>query len=245
MTRTAVIAGACGGIGRAVAQRLAADGLRLALWDIDATGLAEMATSLRAGGTEVLTCAADLTREACVARALQETTQAWPAVDVLVHGAGVTGPCLPVVGYPLDAWQRTLDINLTSAFLCARAAVPLVRQSEHGRIVFLSSIAGKEGNAEMAAYSAAKAGVIALTKSLGKELAHTPARVNCIAPAVIETALVRQMTPEALAASLSRIPVGRMGRPAEVAALVAWLASAECSFSTGAVFDLSGGRATY
>ena len=241
----AVIAGACGGIGRAVAQHLAADGMRLALWDINARALDALAAELRDSGAEAHACAADLTDETGVEQALKQTVQALGSVDVLVHGAGITGPCLPVAGYPLEAWRRTLDINLTSAFLCARAVVPLVRQSAAGRIVFLSSIAGKEGNADMAAYSAAKAGVIALTKSLGKELALTPARVNCITPAVIETALVQQMTPEALAASLSRIPVRRMGQPAEVAAMVAWLASEACSFSTGAVYDLSGGRATY
>ncbi|MDN5844330.1 MAG: SDR family oxidoreductase [Alcaligenaceae bacterium] len=239
--RVAIVAGACGGIGRVVAQDLVRRGAQLALWDTDTQGL----EALRAQIPSAAIISADLTDEAAVEQAMEQTIAQCGRVDILVHCVGVTGPCLPVSDYPPADWQRTLDINLKSAFLCSRVAVAPMRAAGYGRIVFLASIAGKEGNADMSAYSAAKAGVIALTKSLGKELAKASILVNCVAPAVIETPLNRQMTPEALQASLSRIPLGRAGQPQEVANLIGWLASEECSFSTGACFDLSGGRATY
>lgn len=239
--RVAIVAGACGGIGRVVAQDLARRGAQLALWDTDIRGL----EALRAQIPSAVIISADLTDEVAVKQAMEQTVAQCHRVDTLVHCVGVTGPCLPVSDYPLADWQRTLDINLKSAFLCGRAAITPMRAIGYGRIVFLASIAGKEGNADMSAYSVAKAGVIALTKSLGKELANASILVNCVAPAVIETPLNRQMTPEALQASLSKIPMGRPGQPQEVANLIGWLASEECSFSTGACFDLSGGRATY
>ena len=166
-------------------------------------------------------------------------------IDILVNAAGITGPDVPIEQYSLSDWRRTLDINLTSTFLCCKAAVPLMRARNAGRIVNLASIAGKEGNANMTGYSAAKGAVIALTKALGKELANTAIRVNAIAPAVIETDLVKQMSEATFKTVVAKIPMGRMGRPEEVAAMVAWLSSDECSFSTGVTFDLSGGRATY
>lgn len=239
--RVAIVAGACGGIGRVVAEDLARRGARLALWDADAQALEALHAQIPSSAI----VSADLTDEAAVARAMEQTFAQCGRVDILVHCVGVTGPCMPVSDYSLSDWQRTLDINLKSAFLCGRAAVAPMMATEFGRIVFLASIAGKEGNADMSAYSVAKAGVIALTKSMGKELARTPILVNCVAPAVIETPLNKQMTPEALQASLSKIPMGRPGQSQEVANLIGWLASEECSFSTGACFDLSGGRATY
>lgn len=227
--RTAVIAGGCGGIGQAVRARLISTGASVIIWD-----LAE-------GADERI----DLTSEAAVNDAMARLLERFGRIDVLVNAAGITGPTVNIEDYSLTEWRRVLDINLTSTFLCCKAAIAPMRRQNTGRIVNLASIAGKEGNAGMTGYSAAKAAVIALTKSLGKELASTGIRVNAIAPAVIATDLVKQMSEEAYRNVLAKIPLGRAGRPEEVAAMVAWLASEECSFSTGAVFDLSGGRATY
>ncbi|MDO5604871.1 MAG: SDR family NAD(P)-dependent oxidoreductase [Paracoccus sp. (in: a-proteobacteria)] len=225
----AVVVGGCGGIGRAVTQRFVASGANVTSWDMAASADER----------------ADCTDEASVAHALDRVVHRHGRIDILVNAAGITGPTLPLEDYTLADWRRTIDTNLTGTFLCCRAVVPVMRRHNRGRIVNLASIAGKEGNAAMAAYSAAKAGVIAMTKALAKELADTEIRVNAVAPAMIGTDLVAQMSPDVRAAMGAKIPLGRLGRPDEVAALIAWLSSAECSFSTGAVFDLSGGRATY
>lgn len=224
-----LLTGGCGGIGRAVAERVRASGATVTTWD-----LAESADDR-----------VDVTDEAAVAGATERLLARHGRVDILVNCAGITGPNEPVERYTLAEWRRVLDVNLTSTFLCCRAMVPIMRRQDAGRIVNMASIAGKEGNATQGAYSAAKGAVIAFTKTLGKELAGTGVRANCVAPAVIATELNLQMTPAALAAVLAKVPLGRPGTAAEVAALVAWLASADCSFSTGACFDLSGGRATY
>ena len=228
-SRVAVIAGGCGGIGQAVRARLAGAGATVVVWD-----LADRADER-----------IDLTSEVAVDGAMARLLDRFGRIDVLVNAAGITGPTVNIEHYSLADWKRVLDVNLTSTFLCCKAAIAPMRRQNAGHIVNLASIAGKEGNAGMTGYSAAKAAVIALTKSLGKELANTNIRINAIAPAVIATDLVKQMSEDAYRNVLAKIPLGRAGRPEEVAAMVAWLASDECSFSTGAVFDLSGGRATY
>jgi NAD(P)-dependent dehydrogenase (short-subunit alcohol dehydrogenase family) len=240
--RHAVITGGAAGLGFAIAQRLLASGATLTLWDRDAQALARAAAELGAG---VQTVAVDVGEHASVVRAVQQTLAHAPALDVLVNSAGVTGPNVKVWDYPPEAWQQVMQVNLNGLFYCCREIVPLMRARNYGRIVNIASVAGKDGNPNASAYSASKAAVIALTKSLGKELADTGVRVNCVTPAAVKTAIFDQMSPEHIAFMLSKIPMGRFGTPEEVAAMVAWLSTEECSFSTGAVFDLSGGRSTY
>jgi len=238
--RTAVVTGGARGIGLAIAERFVASGARVAIWDTDLEEAQVVARRL--GG---LAARVDVTSEAEIAAALAGTERTLAPVDILVANAGITGPNALVEHYPVDAWRRVIDIDLTGVFLCCRAVVPGMRARDYGRIVNIASIAGKEGNPNAAAYSAAKAGVIGFTKSLGKELATTNVRVNCITPAAARTAIFEQMTEQQIDYMLSKIPAGRFVRVEEIAALAAWLASADCSFSTGGVFDISGGRATY
>jgi NAD(P)-dependent dehydrogenase (short-subunit alcohol dehydrogenase family) len=238
--RIAVVTGGARGIGLAVAERLTAEGARVALWDTDEAEATRVAARL--GGAAI---GVDVADEASVARALAATEAAVGPVDILVNNAGITGPNGPVETYPVEAWRRVIDVDLTGVFLCARAVIPGMRARDRGRIVNVASIAGKEGNPNASAYSCAKAGVIALTKSLGKELAATAIRVNCVTPAAVKTDIFAQMTEEHIAWMLSKIPLNRFGLVEEVAAMICWLASDEASFSTGAVFDVSGGRATY
>ncbi len=240
--RHAVITGGAAGLGFAIAQRLLASGASVTLWDLDSGALARAAAQLGAG---VHTVAVDVGDHASVVRAVQQTVAHAPAVDVLVNSAGVTGPNVKVWDYPPDAWQQVMQVNLNGLFHCCREIVPLMRGRNYGRIVNIASVAGKDGNPNASAYSASKAAVIALTKSLGKELADTGVRVNCVTPAAVKTAIFEQMSAEHIAFMLSKIPMGRFGTPEEVAAMVGWLCTEECSFSTGAVFDLSGGRSTY
>jgi 3-oxoacyl-[acyl-carrier protein] reductase len=240
--RTAVVTGGAAGIGLAIAQRLAASGARLSLWDRDAAALARAASCL---GGATHTCRVDVGDEAAVARAAAQAVAALARVDALVCSAGITGPNTTTWEYPVAAWKEVLDINLTGVFPCNRALVPHMRANDYGRIVNIASIAGKEGNPNASAYSASKAGVVSLTKSLGKELAKTGIRVNCVTPAAVKTGMFEQMTQAHIDFMLAKIPMGRFGTVEEIAALVAWLCTEECSFSTGAVFDLSGGRAVY
>ena len=240
--RNAVVTGGAAGIGFAVAQRLAHSGAQVTLWDRDARALAETSKAIAGGVHEV---AVDVADEASVRRALEETLAKMGRVDALVCSAGITGPNTATWEYPVDAWKQVLDVNLTGVFLCNRAVVPHMRANDYGRIVNIASIAGKEGNPNASAYSASKAGVISLTKSLGKELAKTGIRVNCVTPAAVKTGLFSQMTRAHIDFMLSKIPMGRFGEVEEIAAMVAWLCTEECSFSTGAAFDLSGGRAVY
>ena len=235
--RTAVVTGGVSGIGAGVASRLAAEGASLSLWDVDQAGLA------RSDAAHTVTL--DVTDPDAVHRAAEATADALGKIDILITSAGVTGPNHPTWDYPVPAWDRVIDINLKGVFYCCHAVVPFMRANDYGRIVNIASIAGKEGNPNASAYSASKAGVIGLTKSLGKELAATQVRVNCVTPAAVKTPLFDQMTEAQIDWMLSKIPLGRFGAVDEVASLILWLASEECSFSTGAVFDISGGRATY
>lgn len=233
--RVVVLSGGSGGIGRAIATMAVAGGGAVHIWDTQAPPPGTAAS--------YITC--DITSESSVADAYQRTMEQSGKIDVLVNCAGIIGPTAIVGEYPQQAWRRVIDVNLIGMFLCCQAVVGGMRQQGYGRIVNLSSVAGKEGNANQSAYSASKAAVIGFTKSLGKELATSGVLANCITPAVIETDLILQMTEEQRASVIGKIPMGRPGRADEVAHLVLWLASEQCSFSTGAVFDLSGGRATY
>jgi 3-oxoacyl-[acyl-carrier protein] reductase len=238
--RSAIVTGGARGIGLAVVERLAASGAKVAIWDLDEDESRSQAQRL---GQHHM--AADVSSESSVRAALAAALTVLGQIDILVTSAGITGINTTVEAYPLEEWRRVLDVDLTGPFLCSKAVIPHMRTRDYGRIVHIASIAGKEGNPNASAYSTAKAGVIALTKSLGKELAGTGIRVNCVTPAAVETGMFAQMTESHISYMLSKIPMGRFGRVEEIAGMIAWLASEECSFSTGAVFDLSGGRATY
>jgi len=240
--KTALVTGAARGIGLAIATRLAADGARVALLDQDADGVE---TAARGVGRGALALVGDVTRAKDVDGAVARMEGAWGRLDVLVNNAGITGRSFPIWELSDEDWQRVIDVDLTSVFLCCRAAVKVMLRQGGGRIINIASIAGKEGNPTLVPYSTAKAGVIGLTKALAKEVATRGIVVNAVAPAVIGTELLKQMEQSTVDLLVSKIPMGRVGKPEEVAALVAWLASDECSFSTGAVYDLSGGRATY
>jgi 2-dehydro-3-deoxy-L-rhamnonate dehydrogenase (NAD+) len=240
--RVAVITGGPGGIGSATAQRLAASGAVPVFWDMDKAALARsLEQGLARDGMEV-----DVTDQQAVETATRLTIERHGRIDILVNGAGIVGQRTRLTEYPVDLWRRVVDINLHGTFLCCRAVVPHMQRQGSGRIVNIASVSGKEGNPLSSAYSAAKAGVLALTKALGKELAKEGILVNCIAPAIIATQrLFHDLAPEDKALFVSRVPMGRPGRPEEAAAMIAWLCSDDCSFTTGAAFDLTGGRATY
>ncbi len=221
--RNAVVTGGMQGIGAAIVKRLRASGAEVVVWDLDGSP------------------AVDVSDPVSVSSALKKLGK----VDVLVNNAGIAGKNVPTVDYPVEEWERVLRVNLTSQFLCCRAVAPYMVKAKYGRIVNIASIAGKEGNPNAVAYSASKAGVISLTKSLGKELAQTGVLVNCVTPAAAKTAIFDQMTEQHIQYMLSKIPMNRFVNVDEIAALVCWLASEDCSFSTGGVFDISGGRATY
>lgn len=240
--KTALVTGAARGIGLAIATRLAADGLRVALLDQDGDAVEAAARSV---GRGALALVGDVTRTKDVDGAVARVESAWGRLDVLVNNAGITGRSFPIWELSDEDWRRVIDVDLTGVFLCCRAAVKVMLRQGGGRIVNIASIAGKEGNPTLVPYSTAKAGIIGLTKALAKEVATRGILVNAVAPAVIGTELLKQMEPSTVDLLISKIPMGRVGKPEEVAALVAWLASDECSFSTGAVYDLSGGRATY
>jgi len=239
--RTALVTGAARGIGLAITERLLRDGCRVALLDRDA----EVEAVTKRFGAGTLALVADVTRTEDVERSVQRVVATWGRLDVVVNNAGITGRSYPIWELTDEDWHQVIACDLTSVFLVCRAAIRVMLAAGSGRIINIASIAGKEGNPTLVPYSTAKAGVIGLTKALAKEVATRGIAVNAVAPAVIGTQLLEQMTKGTVDLLISKIPMGRVGRPEEVAALVAWLASDECSFSTGAVYDLSGGRATY
>lgn len=237
--RRAVVTGGAAGIGLAVAARLAAEGASVVVWDRDPQSV-EKARDGGLGGIVL-----DVSDAEAVERAAADSAALMNGLDILVCSAGITGPNSTTWNYPADAWRKVFDVNVHGLFYANRACVPLMIEGGYGRIVNIASVAGKEGNPNASAYSASKAAVIGLTKSLGKELAAHPITVNCVTPAAVKTAIFEQMTQQHIDFMLSKIPMGRFGTIEEIAALVTWLASEECSFTTGGVFDASGGRATY
>jgi 2-dehydro-3-deoxy-L-rhamnonate dehydrogenase (NAD+) len=239
--RVAIVTGGASGIGRSIAERLTVEGARVSLWDRNEAALAEAATEMRAAHRVAL----DVSAFDQVNLAAQQTASALDKIDILVASAGIAGPNATLWDYPVEAWRQVIDVNLNGLFYCNRAVVPYMQRNGYGRIVNIASVAGKEGNPNASAYSASKAGVIGLTKSLGKELARTEIRVNCVTPAAVKTPIFSQISQSHIDFMLSKIPIGRLGQVDEVTSLVCWLASEECSFSTGAVFDVSGGRSTY
>jgi 3-oxoacyl-[acyl-carrier protein] reductase len=240
--RHAVITGGATGLGFAIGQRMLASGASVTRWDRDTQALTKACAEL---GSQAHGVTVDVAEHASVVAAVGKTLAHSQAIDALVNCAGITGPNTKVWSYPVADWQQVMQVNLNGLFYCCREITPHMRERNYGRIVNIASVAGKDGNPNASAYSASKAAVMALTKSLGKELADTGIRVNCVTPAAVKTAIFDQMTPEHIAFMLSKIPMGRFGTPEEVAAMVSWLCTEDCSFSTGAVFDLSGGRSTY
>ena len=239
--QTAIVTGSVRGIGLGIARRLAADGCRIVVWDRDAA----VFDPGSAGFTPALTLPVDIADRTSVERAFATTIEATTRIEILVNNAGINGPVHPTWEYPPDAWDAVIAVDLTGVFNCCRVAVPAMRATGYGRIVNVASIAGKEGGPGIVAYAAAKGGVIAFTKSLAKELTPSNVLVNAIAPVITETDLFEEMTAEHIAAMKAKIPMGRFLRIEEIAAMVAWIASPECTFTTGSTFDLSGGRATY
>ena len=242
--RVAVITGSAQGIGYAVAQRMLDSGARVALWDIDAQRLVQAENGLPADG-RVRSAIVELTMAPDIEAAAQQTIDAWGRIDILINNAGITGGNAATWELRPEVWRRVIEVNLIAPFLTCRAIVPQMIRQGYGRIVNIASIAGKEGNPNASHYSASKAGLIALSKSLAKELATQGVLVNAVTPAAARTAILETMSPQHVDYMLSKIPMGRLLEVHEAAAMIAWLASEECSFSTGAVFDLSGGRATY
>ena len=242
--RRAAVTGGARGIGLAIAERLIASGAAVAIWDRDLEAANAAAATLGQKG-KAIAVAVDQTEDAAVADATARTAAALGGIDILVNNAGITGGNMKVWEYSPEEWRQVVDVNLVGPFLCCRNVVPEMLKTGYGRIVNIASVAGKEGNPNASHYSASKAGLIALTKSLGKELAGTGIRVNAVAPAAAETDIFRQMTQQHIDFMLSKIPMARFAKVEEIAAMVAWLASEDCSFTTGATFDISGGRATY
>jgi NAD(P)-dependent dehydrogenase (short-subunit alcohol dehydrogenase family) len=241
--RCAVITGGASGIGEATVRRLAESGANVAIWDMNEQAMAAVTSGI--DGVKTHTCKVDVSRLDQVEAARESTLQALGKIDALVNSAGVAGVNALLWEYPPEEWQRVIDINLTGTFNTCRALAPHMKSNQYGRIVNISSVAGKEGNPTASAYSAAKAGVIALTRSLGKELAAEGVLVNAVTPTTVQTPILDQVAQSHIDYMKSKIPMGRLGQPEELAALIAWLCTEDCSFSTAAVFDASGGRTTY
>lgn len=239
--RTAVVTGAASGLGFLTAERIVKEGGKVSLWDVNAAALDAAAKKLG----DAVTHKVHVGHHADVVEAAKQTFEELGRIDILVNSAGITGATVPVQDFPVDSWLQVMDVNLNGIFYCCREIVPLMRANGYGRIVNIASVAGKEGNPNASAYSASKAGVIGFTKSLGKELATSGILANCITPATFESPILDQLPKSQIDYMRSRIPMGRLGHAEECAALVCWLASEECSFSTAATFDISGGRTTY
>jgi len=242
--RNAIVTGGARGIGLAIAQRLLESGAAVSLWDVDPAALAQASEELKGLGT-VHTAEVNVTNAESAVAAAESSAKALGKLDILVNNAGIAGANAKTWETDPAEWRRVIDINLTGPFHCCRAVIPHLLRNGYGRIVNIASIAGKEGNPNAAHYSASKAGVIALTKSLGKELATSNIIVNCVTPAVIVTDILKQLSQSHIDYMLSKIPMGRFGTPDEIASMVSWLCTEDCSFTTGGVFDLSGGRSTY
>jgi 3-oxoacyl-[acyl-carrier protein] reductase len=243
--KVAIVTGAGRGIGWAVAQRLALDGANLVIAEIDEKSAEEKAAAIRAMGREALPVKMDVSRWSDVQRMVQEVMVRFQRIDILVNNAGILGPYFPVTEYPEEIWDRVIAVHLKGTFLCCKAVLQIMKEQRSGKVVNMASVAGKEGNANMAPYAAAKAAIIGLTKTMGKEMAPYNVLVNCVSPALIETDMAKEMSPEQRALLTSKIPVGRLGRPEEVAAVVKFLVSEEASFVTGQCYDISGGRSVY
>ncbi|MBI1398226.1 MAG: glucose 1-dehydrogenase [Betaproteobacteria bacterium] len=241
--RSAIVTGGASGIGLAIAQRLALSGANVAIWDMNDQSLADAARAISGG--KVHTVKVDVTKVDQVEAAFASTVKMFGKVDAMANSAGVAGQNATVIDYPVDEWLRVFDINMNGVFYCCRTAGKHMKDNGYGRIVNIASIAGKEGNPNASAYSASKAAVIGFTKSLGKELAKDGVTVNCVTPAAVKTPIFDQVAQYHIDFMLSKIPMGRFGLVEEIAAMVSWLCTEDCSFTTGAVFDLSGGRATY
>ena len=242
--RKAVVTGGASGLGYAIARRLLQSGANVALWDLKPEVLDRAALDLVPEGP-VKTLVVDVADHEAVRAAASLSVELLGAVDIVVNSAGIAGPAVPAIEYSPSDWQSVIDVNLTGTFNCCQAFLSHMGGRDYGRVVNIASVAGKDGNPNACAYSASKAGVIALTKSLAKEVAKTGIRINCITPAAVRTPIFDQISQAHIDFMLSKIPLGRLGMPEEIAAMVAWLCSEECSFSTGAVFDLSGGRSSY
>ncbi len=239
--RAAIVTGGASGLGLETAKRLSAEGAKVALWDVNPDTLA----AAKGVAGAVHTVALDISDPEAVAKAAKETHAALGRIDILVNSAGITGATVPLIEFPIDSWKKVMEVNVNGLFYCCRAVVPLMLETGYGRIVNISSVAGKEGNPNASAYSASKAAVLGLTKSLGKELATKGVLVNAVTPATFESPILKGVPQSQIDYMRSRIPMGRLGEASENAALVCWLASEECSFSTASTFDTSGGRTTY
>jgi 3-oxoacyl-[acyl-carrier protein] reductase len=243
--KVAIVTGAGRGLGWAVAQRLAQDGANLVIAEIDGKSAEEKAAATRQMQREALAVQMDVSQWSDVQRLVRETMSRFGRIDILVNNAGILGPYYPVMEYPEEIWDQVIAVNLKGTFLCSKAVLPIMKKQGSGNIVSMASVAGKEGNASMAPYSASKGAIIAFTKTLAKETAPYNVRVNCVSPTLIETDMVREMTPEQRALLTAKIPMGRLGKPEEVAAVVKFLVSDEASFVTGQCYDISGGRSVY
>jgi NAD(P)-dependent dehydrogenase (short-subunit alcohol dehydrogenase family) len=244
-TRVAIVTGAATGIGRATAEQLAREGMAVVVADLNGDGAEQVAAALRGEGRSALAVRVDVSQRASVAAMVERTLAEFGRLDVLVNNAGIAGRAAPLTEQTDEDWDTMMAVDLKSVYLCCQAALPAMQKQGSGAIVNVASIAGKEGNPNMVPYSTAKAGVIALSKALGKEVAQQGIRVNAVAPAVIETEILKQLTPQQVEYMKSRVPMGRFGKPEEVAEIIAFLASDASSFVTAQCYDVSGGRATY